>query len=140
MEPLVLSKGRVVPADELRVEFARAGGPGGQKVNRTASKVVLRFAPLVSGAFDERERARLERALARRLTKAGELVLHASRHREQARNLDDARERLAELLERALAPPPPPRKKTRPSRGARERRLKEKKRRGEVKRERRPPE
>jgi len=135
-EDLELRPGLVIPAAELRAEAARAGGPGGQNVNKVASKVVLRFAPLASRAFDEAQRARLAERLEGRLNQAGELVIHASTHRERLRNLEDARRRLAATLLAALARPRR-RVATKPTRGSKRRRLEGKRRRGEVKRTRR---
>jgi ribosome-associated protein len=134
-EDLELRPGLVIPAGELRAEAARSGGPGGQNVNKVASKVVLRFAPLASRAFDEAQRARLTERLGARLNAQGELVIHASRHRERLRNLDDARQRLASALLAALARPRR-RVATKPTRGSKRRRLEGKRRRGEVKRTR----
>src|SRR5690606_10247028 len=111
-------------------------GPGGQHVNRTESKVVLRFDVRGSQALGDVRRARVLERLAPRLTKSGELVLHASRFRERPRNLEDARERLADLLREALKVAPP-RRETRPTRASRERRLGAKKQQGEKKRQRR---
>ena len=132
MQALRISPGLVVPADELKAEFARAGGPGGQNVNRTESKVVLRFCARTSRAFDEGQHALLLQRLGRRLTRSGDLVIHASRYREQARNLADARERLAELLRSALSPPRT-RKPTRPTKVSRRARLSQKRARSEKK-------
>ncbi|MCB9914723.1 MAG: aminoacyl-tRNA hydrolase [Planctomycetes bacterium] len=136
MDPLPVTSRLVLPADELEVSFARAGGPGGQNVNKVESKVVLRFSVRESRALSEGQRHLLLQRLSARLTGEGELVLHASSHRERARNLDDARERLAELLRAALAPTKT-RRKTRPTRGSVRKRLDTKRRRGEVKRDRR---
>ena len=124
-----------VPRSELSVERARAGGPGGQNVNKVESKIVLRFSVLRSRALGPRRQALLCERLASRLTKEGELVIHAARFREQARNEVDARERLAALLRAALVTAPP-RKATAPTRASRKRRLDEKRRRAERKRER----
>jgi ribosome-associated protein len=128
----------VLPEDELAVEAARSGGPGGQNVNKVATKVVLRFRPGTSSALSDAQRARVLERLAHRLTKEGELVLHASGHRLRSRNLEEARERLAGLLAEALRVRPP-RKATRPTRASKRRRLDTKRRRGEVKRGRRGP-
>ena len=125
-----------IPARELSVEAARSGGPGGQNVNKVASKVVLRFSVAGSAALGERRRQLLLDRLAARLTKEGELVIHASRFRERARNLEDARERLAGILAEALRTPKV-RKATRPTRASRRRRLEDKRRRGSLKRARR---
>jgi ribosome-associated protein len=132
-EDLELRPGLVLPGAELHVEAVRSGGPGGQNVNKVASKIVLRFAPLESRAFDPAQRARLAERLAGRLSGAGEVVVHASAHRERLRNLEDARGRLAELLLAALARPRR-RVATKPTRGSKRRRLEGKRRRGDVKR------
>lgn len=125
-----------IPAAELSYEAVRSGGPGGQNVNKVATQIQLRFSVRDSRALTEEQRARIEGRLGHRLTKDGVLLLRASRYREQSRNLEDARERLALLLEAALERPKA-RKATRPGRGARERRLRAKKRRSEIKRTRR---
>ena len=132
-EDLELRTGLVIPAGELHVEAVRSGGPGGQNVNKVASKVVLRFAPLASRAFDAVQRARLAERLTGRLSAAGEVVVHASSHRERLRNLEDARARLAQLLLAALARPRR-RVATKPTRGSQRRRLEGKRRRSDVKR------
>ncbi|SCF18814.1 ribosome-associated protein [Micromonospora matsumotoense] len=125
-----------VSAAELRERFSRSSGPGGQGVNTTDSRVELSFdlAGTTSLPPVLRERA-LER-LAGRLVD-GVLTIAASEHRAQLANREAARERLAALLRDAVAPPPPPRRPTRPSRGAKERRLADKKRQSQRKRDRR---
>ena len=135
-EGLVVTSRVRIPEDEIQVEGARSGGPGGQNVNKVATKVVLRFRPGSSRAFGPVQRQRVLDKLAGRLTTSGELVLHASRHRERRRNLEDARERLAAVLREALAVPKV-RKATRPTRASKQRRLDAKRRRGRIKRERR---
>jgi ribosome-associated protein len=131
--------GRVrIPASELSLSFARSGGPGGQHVNRTATKVQLRWNLRASAALSEGDRAWLEGRLAARLTVEGDLIVASERHRDQRRNVEDALERFRETLRRALARPRPS-KRTKPARVARERRLEEKKRRARTKRDRRTP-
>jgi len=117
---------------ELEEHFIRASGPGGQNVNKLASAVQLRFDVRRSPSLPDDVRARLERLAGRRLTREGVLVINAERHRTQERNRKDARERLVDLIRRA-AVAPRPRRATKPTAGARERRLESKKRRSNVK-------
>ncbi len=127
-----LPDGLLVPAVELVERFSRSSGPGGQSVNTTDSRVELELDVAASSTLTEAQRARALVRLVARLTD-GRLVVVASEHRSQHRNRVAARERLAELLRAALAPPPPVRRATRPSRGARERRLAGKRHRAETK-------
>ena len=117
---------------ELEEQFIRAPGPGGQNVNKLASAVELRFDVRRSPSLPEDVRARLERLAGSRLTRDGVLVIDAHRHRTQARNRQDARARLLELIRRA-AVAPRPRRATKPTAGSRERRLESKKRRSDIK-------
>lgn len=130
--------GLVVPAGELTEQFSRAGGPGGQGVNTTDSRVQLSLDLATTSALTDRQR---ERALARLSTRlvGTTLTVDASEHRAQRRNRSAARERMAALLREALAPPPPSRRATKPTRGSQRRRLAAKSRRGEVKRARSRP-
>ncbi|HEX7368720.1 MAG TPA: alternative ribosome rescue aminoacyl-tRNA hydrolase ArfB [Rhodanobacteraceae bacterium] len=124
-----------IPESELIERFTRADGPGGQHVNRTESAVELRFDVAHSPSLPEPVRARVLARRDRRLTEDGVLVIQARRFRDQARNRDDARERLADILRVALTPPKK-RVATKPTRASKERRLTGKKQRGAVKRER----
>lgn len=138
LEPIRLPGGRTVPDWALIETFVQASGPGGQNVNKVATAVQLRFLAAASEVFSENQLARLMRLAGSRATKNGEIIIDASRHRTRERNRADARERLAALIDKALAPPPPPRKRTRPTRGSVERRLKRKAERGAVKKMRGP--
>jgi ribosome-associated protein len=127
-----------IPLREIQITFARSRGPGGQNVNKLETKVVLRWRPRESEALDPDQLARLEEKLGNRLTFDGDLLVTSDRHRRQERNRTDAMERLADLVKRALEVPKP-RKPTRPTRASKERRIQDKKRRGETKRRRREP-
>jgi len=121
-----------IPETELVERFTRATGPGGQHVNRTESAVELRFDVANSAALPEVVRSRLLARRDRRLSGDGVLVIQARRFRDQARNRDDARERLAKLI-RAATTAPKKRVPTKPTRASRERRLAGKKQRGRLK-------
>jgi ribosome-associated protein len=110
---------------ELEEVFVRSSGPGGQNVNKVSTAVQLRFPLERTKALPDDVRRRLRALAGRRATADGWLVIEASRFRSQARNRDDARARLVELIRKA-AHPPKPRKPTRPSVASKERRLKAK--------------
>ena len=136
MEDIEISKTVTIPARELRISFARSGGPGGQNINKVETKVELRWAAAGTSALSGDALEGLLLRLARRLTAGGELVITSSRTREQFRNREDAQAKLAEIVREALRPPRA-RKSTRPSKQAKERRLREKKERSLRKKERR---
>jgi ribosome-associated protein len=129
---LQISRSLTLPDSELTERFLRADGPGGQHVNRTESAVELRFDVVASPSLPELVRARLLARRDRRMTDEGVLVIQARRFREQARNRDDARERLAEIVRGALVAPKK-RVATRPTRASKERRLAGKQQRSRVK-------
>jgi ribosome-associated protein len=137
-EGLRVNAAVTVPRTELSWRFSRSSGPGGQSVNTTDSRVELSFDVAGSTALPEYLKARALRRLASRLV-GGVLTVTASEHRSQWQNRRAAEVRMAALLAGAIAPPARPRRPTRPSRGAVERRLEAKRRRAQVKRERRPP-
>jgi len=130
---LPVSGGLVVPAGALSWRFSRSSGPGGQGVNTADSRVELTVAPLELPGLTETQRRRLAERLGPRLVD-GVLTIAASEHRQQLRNREAARARLAAVLRAAIAAPPPVRRKTKPSRGSQERRIKAKKERGQTKR------
>lgn len=121
-----------IPGDELHLAFSRSGGPGGQNVNKVASKVLLRWNPVRSRALTADDRALVTAVLAGRLTNDGDLIVVSTLTRDQVKNREDAEHKLAAIVRAALMRPTP-RRKTRPSRGAKERRLRAKRVRGQIK-------
>ena len=137
--PLRVTRSVVIPERELTWRFSRSSGPGGQSVNTADSRVELSLDVARTTALGPVQRARVLERLSRRLVD-GVLTVKASEHRSQLRNREAALERMAKTLASALAPPPPRRRPTRPTRGAVERRLADKKRRARTKRLRRSDE
>jgi ribosome-associated protein len=117
---------------ELRFEFVRSSGPGGQNVNKVATVAVLRFDARGSAALPEDVRARLISLAGRLATSRGEVVIRAHRYRSQDRNREDALARLVRLISRA-AQIPTPRTKTKPTYASQQKRLDAKKRTGKKK-------
>lgn len=131
-----LAQGLWLDPSEITIDFIRASGPGGQNVNKVSSAVQLRFDAAHTPSLPEAVRRRAIMFAGRRATKDGVIVITAQTHRTQERNRADALERLIELLNQA-AIVPKKRVATKATRGARERRIKSKKRRGAVKATRR---
>jgi ribosome-associated protein len=127
-----------IPLAELTFQASRSSGPGGQHVNTSSTRIELWWDLSGSPSLTEAERARVRRNLANRLTAEGDLRVVSGATRSQARNRALALERFRELVARALAVPKR-RRPTRPSRAVKERRLAEKRQRGERKRQRRQP-
>lgn len=125
-----------IPRKELDFRASRAGGPGGQHVNKASTRIELVWNVRESAALDAGQRARLTEKLAARLDSAGAVRVVASEYRSQARNRGEAEERLARLVRRTLLVPKA-RRATRPTRGGVESRLQQKRELSEKKRERR---
>lgn len=121
-----------IPARDLQWSAARSGGPGGQNVNRVATKVDLRFDLPGTTALSDAVKTRVRNLYGHRLDAEGRLIVTASSARTQARNLSLARAKLADMLRRALSAPRP-RRPTRPTRASRAKRLQHKRARGQKK-------
>jgi len=135
MQDIVVTPRVTIPGGELAIAFSRSGGPGGQNVNKVASKVELRWNPVTSAALADDERAWLVERLRSRLTGDGTLIVTSTATRDQGKNRDDATSKLALIVRTALARSKP-RKPTKVSRGAKRRRVADKRHHAEIKRSR----
>jgi ribosome-associated protein len=138
MDDLRVRRGLTIPAGELRASASRSSGPGGQHVNKSNTRVTLRWNIETSEALSDRQRALLRSRLDHRLTRGGELLIHAGRARSRARNLERTREQLVEIVLEGLARART-RIATKASAGARKRQTQQKKLRSAVKSQRRRP-
>ena len=119
---LIVNEELRIPLREIVFRYVRSSGPGGQNVNKVASKAMLRWSTTASPSLPDDVRRRFAARFASRLTNAGDLVLSCDSHRDRERNRDECLERLRAMVA-SVATAPKPRKKTRPSRSAKERRL-----------------
>ena len=134
-EPIIINAEVSIPESELSFRASRSGGPGGQHVNTSSTRIELLWDVANSASLTEAQRTRIQRKLANRINAEGVLLLADSGSRSQHQNRRTVVQRFAELLTEALHRPKP-RKKTRPTKASRERRLRAKKRRSELKRSR----
>jgi len=135
MDDVVVTPRVTIPGDELAIAFSRSGGAGGQNVNKVSSKVELRWNPTTSAAVSGDERTWLLDRLRSRLTGDGTLIVTSTKTRDQGKNRDDATSKLA-LIVRTALDRPTPRKPTKVSRGAKRRRVADKRHHAEIKRNR----
>ncbi len=137
-DELVITERVRIPFSEFVFASSRSGGPGGQNVNKVNSRIQLRWNPSNSPSIEADVAERFIRLAGKRMTKEGDILITGQEHRDAPKNKADCLERLAELLRAALVKPRV-RKATKPSRGSKERRLKEKKQRSETKQGRQRP-
>ena len=133
---LQIAPGWAIPAEDIALSFVRSSGPGGQNVNKVATKVELRFSLRTTSALTAGQKQRLSAAYPSHVNGEGELILTSDRFLSQGRNKRDVEELLVAML-LAIRSPPPRRVPTRPSRAAKARRVAEKRARGEAKAQRR---
>lgn len=134
-DDIVIDDGLRIPRSELSYRATRSGGPGGQHVNTSATRIELTWDVASSPSLDDEQRARILAKLEKRIDKEGVLHLVSSAERSQLQNREDVTERFARLIAKALHVQKA-RKRTRPPRAAKEKRLREKKQRSETKRKR----
>ncbi len=127
-----------IPDTEFQLAYARSGGPGGQNVNKVSSKALMTWDITNTESLPADVRERFLERYGRRITKEGFFQITSQRYRDQTRNVEDCRQKLTELI-LSIAVPPVQRKASKPSRGARQRRLNDKHVRSDKKQSRRPP-
>lgn len=137
-ETLLVRPGLQIPTSEFEFTFVRSSGPGGQNVNKVSSKARLRWPVAETQSLPPEVKDRFTARYHRRLTTEGELILTSQRYRDQAKNVGDCLQKLREMID-AVVDVPKPRKKTKPTRGSKERRLRNKRDRAERKATRKPP-
>lgn len=133
MPSLSIEQNWQIPEKDLKFHYARSGGPGGQHVNKVATKAELRFDLAGTTALSDAQKARLRRAFPAHITEAGELLLTSEKYRSRRRNEEDALERLAQML-RSIRRPPKPRIPTKVTLAQKRRRIEQKRLRGAQKR------
>ncbi len=137
-EELVVTEKVRIPYSEFVFTASRSSGPGGQNVNKVNSRIQLRWNPSASPSIEPDVAERFTKLAGKRMTKDGEVLFTGQEHRDAPKNKADCLERLGELLQAAVVKPRV-RKVTKPSRGSKERRLKEKRQRSETKQSRQRP-
>ena len=137
-ESLHIQNGVTIPGHELEFQASLSGGPGGQHVNKTYSRITLRWHLKSSEALSDPQRTYLRTRIANRITNAGYVVVHCDKHRSQNRNMQGATEQLKELIYNGLQRPKK-RRPTKPTRASQRKRVDNKKKRGDLKKNRRKP-
>ncbi len=135
---VIVRPGIEIPTTEFELNFVRSSGPGGQNVNKVATKVQLRWPVSQSESLPERIRDRFVQQWQSRMTNDGDLMITSERYRDQARNVGDCYDKLSEMID-GVVDPPKRRKRTRPSRASKDRRIKAKKQRSQRKSLRKKP-
>ena len=138
VDQLLVNDSVAIPLAEFEFEYMRSSGPGGQNVNKTSTKVRLRWNVVDSPSIDEGLLQRIQQNYRSRITGEGEFLVTSQKTRDRETNRADCLEKLAEMI-RQVATPPKKRRPTRPTRGSKERRLQNKKQRSQRKEMRRPP-
>jgi len=136
--PIEINENLTIPAELLEITAVRSSGPGGQNVNKVATCIELRFNPGLSGLFSPSVLDRLIKIAGKRFDSEGTLIITSQKYREQYRNLQDARDKLKDMIIKALKPPRT-RRPTRPTKSSVEKRISHKKQTGQKKSLRQKP-